>query len=105
MGGEYDQRIAKIEENVGTTMQIVKNIEMALIGNKPLGIDGVVPKLEKHEQILFKLCEKDVVNRLDEHEKYIEADKKRKWMIHGSVATISGIISALTMWLSIRGKV
>jgi hypothetical protein len=105
MGGEYDQRIAKIEENVGTTMQIVKNIEMALIGNKPLGIDGVVPKLEKHEQILFKLCEKDVVNRLDEHEKYIEADKKRKWMIAGGVTVLSALMSAFVTWLNIRGKV
>jgi hypothetical protein len=102
---ERDEVIKEMQEDISKILQIVKNFEIAFIGRPDLGIEGIVPQAKRHNEILLKICEKDIIKKVDDHQKYIDADKKRNWMFGGSVATISGIMSALTMWLSIRSKI
>jgi len=56
--------------------QDLKEIKMAVIGSDQLGIEGIVKKVEKHEQ-------------------YINIDKKQKWSIAGGTAVIVFIITFL----------
>lgn len=79
---DYENRIKNVEADLKQTLQIVTEIKMALVGSQQLGIEGIV-------------------NQVKRHDKYIEKDKKQKWIISGAVMVLASGIGAF--WNKIFG--
>lgn len=73
---ELKDELEKLKETQNTILEMVTELKMAVIGSDKIGVDGLVQKVMKHE-------------------KYIDNDKRQKWMIAGGVAVISFIISII----------
>ena len=80
MSHEENGRLSTIEENQQLILSTVNELKMAVIGSEKIGVEGLVPKVRRHEA-------------------YIEVDKKQKWMIAGAIVLATGVISIITMFL------
>ena len=80
MSLDESQRLYCIEENQKLILDTVNQLKMAVIGSDQIGVEGLVPKVRRHEN-------------------YIENDKKQKWMIAGGVVVIAGIFSFILSFL------
>jgi succinate dehydrogenase/fumarate reductase-like Fe-S protein len=67
-------KLKKIEETQNTILEAVTELKMAVCGSDKIGVEGLVSKVCKHDR-------------------YIETDKRQKWMIAGGVAVVTFIIS------------
>lgn len=68
-----NDKLTKIEKNQKIVITTVTKLELAVCGNKQIGVKGIV-------------------KQVNEHEKYIEADKKRKWMFAGGITVIASAV-------------
>jgi hypothetical protein len=73
---EIENRLERIEEDQKVVLETVTELKMAVIGSEKLGVKGLIKKV-------------------DEHEKYIESDKKMKWTVAGGVTVISSVVASL----------
>lgn len=71
-----EERLSRIESNQAMTNETLNKIHTALCGNPEFKLEGVVEKVDKHD-------------------KYIETDKRLKWMIAGGVVVISAIVTII----------
>jgi len=69
---EIKKRLLAVEEDSKQTLVIVTEIKMGVCGSKQLKIEGLVQKVARHE-------------------KYIEGDKKQKWMVVGGVTVLMAL--------------
>lgn len=73
-------RIEKLEASQNKTLEIVTELKMAICGSEKIGVNGLIKKVNTNS-------------------KYIEEDKKRKWMIAGAVTVLSFIAGLLiSIW-------
>ena len=57
-------------------LAIVTELKMAVCGSEKIGVPGLI-------------------KRVNEHDDYIENDKKRKWMLAGAITAIASIAGSL----------
>lgn len=84
----FETRMTTVEEDSRKTLSIVTEIKMGLCGSDKLNVEGVVQKVSRHEKCLENLSRADVISKTKKHERYIEADKKQKWMFAGGVSVL-----------------
>jgi hypothetical protein len=75
-----EKRLENIEQNQQQILDTLTQLKMAVCGSEKIGVEGLVPKVVRHE-------------------KYIESDKKFKWMFAGAVTLITAI---LFIWEKIK---
>lgn len=76
-----EERLKAIESTQQTILDAVTQLKMAVCGSEKLGFEGLVPKVNRHE-------------------KYIENDKRQKWMIAGAVGVISFLFSVIMIFIA-----
>ena len=72
---EVNKKFDVIKENQKVIVDAVTELKMAVCGSEKIGVKGLVKKV-------------------NEHSKYIENDKKRKYMLAGAVTVIASILGA-----------
>lgn len=70
MGHDEKDRLDKIDKTLDSIQQNVTEIKLVLVGSEQLKTEGIIQKV-------------------NEHDKYIEKDKKQKWMIAGALAVLT----------------
>lgn len=73
---ELNEKLKQIEDTQRTILEAVTELKMAVCGSDKIGVEGLVSKVFKHE-------------------KYIDSDKRQKWMIAGGIAVITFIFSLI----------
>ena len=68
-----EKRLKYIEQSQQQILDTLTQLKMAVIGSEKIGVEGLVPKVVRHE-------------------KYIESDKKFKWMFAGAVTLVTAIL-------------
>jgi hypothetical protein len=71
-----EMRLKRIEDNQKIVLETLIELKIGLMGSRKLGIEGTIPKVERHDQ-------------------YIEKDKKLKWTIAGGISVISAFLTYL----------
>lgn len=67
---QTEEKLERIEENQKLVITTLTELKMAVCGSEKIGVEGLVKKVKKHE-------------------KYIESDKKRAWIITGGLTVLS----------------
>ena len=82
-----DKELLKnLKDEQQTVISDIKIIKMAICGSDELGVEGMAKKVNRHDE-----CLKDssnIIDKVNKHDKYIEADKKQKWMFAGIITAI-----------------
>lgn len=76
-----EQRFKGLEANQQQILDTLTQLKMAVCGSERIGFEGLVPKVNRHE-------------------KYIENDKRQKWMIAGAVGVISFLFSVIMIFIA-----
>lgn len=71
-----EDRLECIEQNQKVLIEKMTDLNMAVIGSNKIGVEGLISKVNKHE-------------------KYIEGDRKQKWLIAGAAGVISFIVTLI----------
>lgn len=74
-----EKRLECIEQNQQAILDTLTQLKMAVCGSEKIGVEGLVPKVIRHE-------------------KYIESDKRQKWMIAGGIGVVSFLLSLLAIF-------
>ena len=80
MTKEDNERLKKLEANQMETLNLVTELKLGLLGSDKLKLKGIAQKVQDHEE-------------------YIDKDKKRKYQVAGAVAAISFVFGMVGNYL------
>ena len=73
---KLNEEYKKLKDTVDKVLIIVTELKMGLLGSEKLDFEGVIQKVKRHE-------------------KYIQRDKRLKYMIYGGIMVISFLVTLL----------
>lgn len=67
----------------------IDEMYFAMMGNDNAGVDGLSQKVKGMHAYVQACKEEGIISRVQAHSKYIQKDKKFKWVLSGAAGTIN----------------
>ncbi len=84
-------------QDIQTSREILRDIQAkqdrllnALYGDKEAGVEGIAEKVKGIDMYVTALKEEGTIQKLQEHAKYIQTDKRFKWLAAGGLFGVNG---------------
>lgn len=91
-----NEKLEQLADDIKAIRADNVEIKMALLGSEKLKIKGIVQKVSDIEDLKIEDLVKNINKKIDDHENYIQKDKKLKYTINGIMLSSGFFIGFLS---------